>query len=55
MNCLNSLLSEDGSTTVAVARAQVGAWDKTGIGVGVPLPSVGAALASLFLSVGRGF
>ena len=55
MNCLNSSLFKDGASVRAVARAEVGARDTTEVGVGVPLPSVRAAPASLSLQVGKGF
>ena len=55
MNCLNSSLSKDRARAGAVARAGVGAQDITGVGVEVPLPSVGAALGSSHLLVGGGF
>ena len=47
MNCLNSLLFEDG----AIAGVEVGARDTAGVGVEVLLPSVGVALASSSLPV----
>ena len=46
MNCLNSSVSKDGAVTGAVAGAGVGAHDTTGIGLGVPLLSVGTTPAS---------
>ena len=54
MNCLNSSLSKDEAVAGAVARAVVGARDTTGVGVGVPLPSVGGAPASLSSPAGGG-
>ena len=55
MNCLNSLLSEDGAVARAIVGAGVGACNTTGVGVGVPLPLVGAAPASSSLLAGGGF
>ena len=46
MNCLNSSVFEDKAAAGAVARAGMGARDTTGVGVGVPLPSVVTAPAS---------
>ena len=54
MNCLNSSLSQDRAIAGAVAGAGVGARDITRVGVGVPLPSVGATPASSSLQVGGG-
>ena len=53
MNCLNSLLSKDEATAEAAAAAGMGVHDTTEVGVGVPLPSVGATPASSSLPVGR--
>ena len=39
----------------AVAGAEMGAYDRTGVGVGVPLPLVGAAPVSSSSPAGRGF
>ena len=55
MNCLNSLLFEDSTAVEAVAGAEVEARDRTGVGMGVLLPSVGATPISLFLSMERKF
>ena len=55
MNCLNSSVSKDGAEVGAIAGAGVGAHDTTGVGVGVPLSSIGAAPASLFSPAGGGF
>ena len=55
MNCLNSSVSKDGAAAGAIAGAGVGVRDITGIGVGVPLPSVGTAPVSSSLPRQEGF
>ena len=55
MNCLNSSLSEERAKARAIAGAGMGAWDITEIGVGVPLPSVGAMPMSSSLPVREEF
>ena len=55
MNCLNILLSEDGTTAEAVAGAKKRTHDTTGVGMGVPLPLVRATPASSSLPARRGF
>ena len=61
MEYLNSLWFKYGATAGVVARARVGARDIVGVGmkvplpsVGVPLPSVEAAPASLSYQKGKG-
>ena len=51
MNCLNSLLFENGMTTWAIAKAGVGTCNIAGISMGVLLFSVRKASASSSLLV----
>ena len=53
MNSLNSSLSEDGATAGAITGGGVGACDKTGVGMGMPLHSIGIAPTSSSSSADR--